>query len=275
MCNGFCVRLYAVDRNAVQSYEKKYIFASFFCYLMYFFYLVICICHFFIVSLHPIMNPIAYAHNGFTDKFGIPRQVRAHSALRTRIVFCPPYRSDDAIRGIETFSHLWIIWEFHAASGHTPSLTVRPPRLGGNTRIGVFATRSPYRPNPIGLTSVRLVSVEHDPKDGPVLVVEGADMMDGTPIYDIKPYLGYCDSHADARDGFVDTTPLRVLPVKWPEILPNGLPVQELQEILEQDPRPAYHNDPERVYGIDYAGWNIHFRVDAGAMYITGIKARR
>ena len=223
------------------------------------------------------LQPIAFARNGFTDKFGIPRQVREHTALRTRIVFCPPYRSDDAIRGIEEFSHLWLLWGFHEAlpksqitndkSPITNKLTVRPPRLGGNTRVGVFATRSPYRPNPLGLTSVRLVAVEHT-SEGAVLVVEGADMMDGTPIYDIKPYLGYCDSHPDARDGFVDTTPRRLLTVCWPEQLPKGLPKAELQEILEQDPRPAYHSDPDRIYGIDYAGWNLHFRVTDDTLYV-------
>lgn len=226
------------------------------------------------------LTPIAFARNGFTDKFGIPRQVREHTALRTRIVFCPPYRSDDAIRGIEEFSHLWLLWGFHEAlpksqitndkSQITNHLTVRPPRLGGNTRVGVFATRSPYRPNPLGLTSVRLVAVEHT-AEGAVLVVEGADMLDGTPIYDIKPYLGYCDSHPDARDGFVDTTPRRLLTVCWPEQLPKGLPKAELQEILEQDPRPAYHSDPDRIYGIDYSGWNLHFRVTDDTLYVLTI----
>ena len=227
------------------------------------------------------LTPIAFARNGFTDKFGIPRQVREHTALRTRIVFCPPYRSDDAIRGIEEFSHLWLLWGFHEAlpksqitndkSPITNKLTVRPPRLGGNTRVGVFATRSPYRPNPLGLTSVRLVAVEHT-AEGAVLVVEGADMMDGTPIYDIKPYLGYCDSHPDARDGFVDTTPRRLLTVCWPEQLPKGLPKAELQEILEQDPRPAYHSDPDRIYGIDYADWNLHFHVADDTLYVLEVK---
>ena len=214
------------------------------------------------------IQPIAFARNGFTDKFGIPRQVRDHSRLLTRIVFCPEYRSDDAIRGIEAFSHLWLLWGFHTVpeTSH-PSLTVRPPRLGGNVRMGVFATRSPFRPNPIGLTSVRLIEVEHTPQ-GPVLVVEGADMLDGTPIYDIKPYLGYCDSHADARDGFVDTTPRTLLTVLWPEQLPKGLPQDELEEILSQDPRPAYQHDLERVYGIDYAGWNIHFRVNETTLHV-------
>lgn len=220
------------------------------------------------------LHPVAYAHNGFSDKFGIPRQACADTTLRTRIVFCPAYRSDDAIRGIESFSHLWLVWGFHASvqsPDHTPSLTVRPPRLGGNTRMGVFATRSPYRPNAIGLTSVRLVAVEHDAHGAPVLVVEGADMLDGTPIYDIKPYLNYCDSHADARDGFAGTAPVRLLTVSWPSSVPEGLPLRELQEILEQDPRPAYHDDPERVYGIDYAGWNIHFRVADGLLVVVEV----
>ena len=157
-----------------------------------------------------VMRPVAYARNGFTDKFGIPRQAREHTSLRTRIVFCPAFRSEDAIRGIEAFSHLWLVWGFHTVpQSDRPNLTVRPPRLGGNTRMGVFATRSPYRPNPVGLTSVRLVEVEHDANGAPVLVVEGADMMDGTPIYDIKPYLGYCDTWATAT-----ATPMRVT-VLW------------------------------------------------------------
>ena len=231
------------------------------------------------------ISPIAYARNGFTDKFGIPRQAREHTLLRTRIVFCPPFNSPDAIRGIEDFSHLWLIWGFHQTSEVrrqkleitndqsqiTNKLTVRPPRLGGNTRVGVFASRSPYRPNAIGLTSVRLVAVEHTAQ-GAVLVVEGADMLDGTPIYDIKPYLGYCDSHPDSRDGFVDTTPRRLLTVRWPEQLPQSLPKSELQEILEQDPRPAYHSDPDRLYGIDYAGWNIHFRVADDTLFVEQIR---
>lgn len=217
------------------------------------------------------IQPIAYAHNGFTDKFGIPRQVREHTLLRTRIVFCPPYRNDDILRGIESFSHLWLIWGFHSVPDSPAKATVRPPRLGGNTRVGVFATRSPFRPNPIGLTSVRLIAVEHTPGEGSVLIVEGADMQDGTPIYDIKPYIGYTDCHNDTRDGFVDTTPRRLLPVVWPEAIPAGCPADELQEILEQDPRPAYHNDPERIYGFDYAGWSIHFRVDEGKVIVTGL----
>lgn len=219
------------------------------------------------------LQPIAFARNGFTDKFGIPRQVRDCTCLRTRIIFCPPYRSSDAIRGIEEFSHLWLIWGFHTVPDTDRShTTVRPPRLGGNIRVGVFATRSPFRPNPIGLTSVRLVGVEHSATEGTVLVVEGADMLDGTPIYDIKPYLGYCDAHTDSRDGFVDTTPRRLLTVEWPALVPKGCPKQELQEILEQDPRPAYHNNPDRSYGIDYAGWNIHFRVCDHTLYVTDIR---
>lgn len=218
------------------------------------------------------IHPIAYAHNGFTDKFGIPRQVREHTNLLTRIVFCPQYRSSDAIRGIEEFTHLWLIWGFHTTpQTDTPALTVRPPRLGGNVRVGVFATRSPFRPNPIGLTSVRLIEIEHT-NEGPVLVVEGADMLDGTPIYDIKPYLGYCDSHTNTRDGFVDSTPRQLLNIQWLMQLPVGFPLQELQEILEQDPRPAYHQDAHRIYGIDYAGWNIHFRVEDNTLYVQDIR---
>lgn len=227
-----------------------------------------------------LLHPIAYARNGFTDKFGIPRQVREDTCLRTRIVFCPPYRSDDAIRGIEEFSHLWLVWGFHEAVKSSDSqsvqsstnLTVRPPRLGGNTRVGVFATRSPYRPNPLGLSSVRLVGIEHTPQEGAVLVVEGADFLNGTPIYDIKPYIGYTDCHADSRDGFVDSTPRKLLQVVWPDEFPVSLPQCELQEILEQDPRPAYHNDPDRLYGLDYAGWNMHFRVADNKLYITDIQ---
>lgn len=217
--------------------------------------------------------PIAFARNGFTDKFGIPRQVCADSCLRTRIVFTPAFRSPDAIRGIEAFSHLWLIWGFHEVPDtNHPSLTVRPPRLGGNTRMGVFATRSPFRPNPLGLTSVRLLGVEHSPTEGAVLIVEGADMLDGTPIYDIKPYLSYSDAHPDARNGFVDTTPRIPLRIVWPEQLPANFPQHELQEILAQDPRPAYHDDPDRIYGFDYAGWNIHFRVCDHTLYITDIR---
>lgn len=217
-----------------------------------------------------VLRPIAYARNGFTDKFGIPRQVREHSKLLTRIVFCSSYRNEDAIRGIDAFSHLWLVWGFHTVpETDTPALTVRPPRLGGNTRVGVFATRSPFRPNPLGLTSVRLIAVEREGKDSPVLVVEGSDMLDGTPIYDIKPYLGYCDSHIETRDGFVDTTPRHVLTVVWPDQLPKGLPQDELQEILEQDPRPAYHQDAEREYGLDYAGWNIRFRIQETTLQVV------
>ena len=218
---------------------------------------------------HPLtMHPVAYARNGFSDKFGIPRQVREQSRLLTRIVFTPAYRNADAIRGIEQFSHLWLLWGFHTVpETDNPSLTVRPPRLGGNTRMGVFATRSPFRPNPIGLTSVRLIAVEHT-TEGSVLVVEGADMLDGTPIYDIKPYLGYCDSHLNTRDGFVDTTPRQQLTVLWPDTLPKDLPHDELQEILEQDPRPAYHQDAQREYGLDYAGWNIRFRVQETTLHV-------
>ena len=218
------------------------------------------------------IEPIAYARNGFTDKFGIPRQAGEQSHLRTRIVFCKSYRNEDAIRGIEAFSHLWLVWGFHAvpAGGHS-SLTVRPPRLGGNERVGVFATRSPFRPNPIGLTSVRLLGIERG-AEGPVLVVAGADMLDGTPIYDINPYVSAYDSHPDSRNGFVDTTPKKTLEVQWAVDVPADCPVDELNEILAQDPRPAYQDAPERIYGLDYAGWNVHFRVVGDALTIENVK---
>ena len=206
---------------------------------------------------------IARARNGFEYKFGIPRQVREKSKLITRIVFEPAYRHPEAIRGIEQFSHLWLIWGFDEVPNDKRKLTVRPPRLGGNIRQGVFATRSPYRPNPIGLTSVELLAVEKTDNEGIVLVVRGADMKDGTPIYDIKPYLPYTDCHPNAQGGWTEQTKDYNLVVQWVEkeqYRSQGCAVDEIVEILEQDPRPAYHND-EREYGIDYAGWNIRFKV--------------
>lgn len=212
-----------------------------------------------------LLHPVAYARNGFTDKFGIPRQVEKETVLRTRIVFVPECRSDEALRGLDGFTHMWLLWGFHTVpereADTTPPLTVRPPRLGGNTRMGVFATRSPFRPNPVGLTSVRLVGMERTDKEGTVLIVEGADMLDGTPIYDIKPYLAYCDSHPEAQDGFVDQTPRTMLRVEWQQSVPVDCPKDEIEEILRGDPRPAYQQDAERVYGMDYGGWNVQFRV--------------
>ena len=221
-----------------------------------------------------LLRPVAYARNGFTDKFGIPRQVENDTVLRTRIVFVPECRSEEALRGLEGFTHLWLLWGFHGnqkSEVRNQKLTVRPPRLGGNVRMGVFATRSPYRPNPIGLTSVRLVGIERTAKDGTALVVEGADMLDGTPIYDIKPYLRYCDSHPEAEDGFVQTTPRTMLSVVWPDSLPDNCPKSEIEEILRGDPRPAYQQDEQRVYGMDYGGWNVQFRVRENAAEVLSV----
>lgn len=202
------------------------------------------------------LKVIAYAHNGHTDKFGIPRQSREESPILTRIVFEPDYRIPEALRGIEGYSHLWLLWGFSEVDSWSP--TVRPPRLGGNTRMGVFATRSPYRPNPIGLSSVKLMGIENGE-----LIVSGADMLDGTPIYDIKPYLSFSDSHPDAQNGFAEETKDRTL----------GVPlVQEISYILAQDPRPAYQDDPEREYKMDYAGYRITFTVKDATVDVKKIE---
>ena len=255
------------------------------------------------------LKVIAYARNGHTDKFGIPRQSRDESPILTRIVFEPEYNVREALRGIEGFSHLWLIWGFsevqststadaerpqdEPAAGLSWSPTVRPPRLGGNKRMGVFATRSPFRPNPIGLSSVRLLAVRFNeklkiknyessythPESGRVeLIVSGADVLDGTPIYDIKPYLSFSDSHEDAKNGFADETKTYRLSVDWSLIsrswLDNGSITaryrldenftkvkDDIEYILSQDPRPGYQDDPEREYKMDYAGWRTIFKV--------------
>ena len=202
------------------------------------------------------LKVIAYAHNGHTDKFGIPRQSREESPIMTRIVFEPDYRIPEALRGIEGYSHLWLLWGFSEVDSWSP--TVRPPRLGGNTRMGVFATRSPYRPNPIGLSSVKLMGIENGE-----LIVSGADVLDGTPIYDIKPYLSFSDSHPDAQNGFAEETKDRTL----------GVPLlQEIAYILAQDPRPAYQDDPEREYKMDYAGYRITFTVKDATVDVKKIE---
>ena len=218
------------------------------------------------------IQPIAHAKNGFQDKFGIPRQSSESSLIETRIVFEPAYRNPDAIRGIEDFSYLWLIWGFNDRS---ENLTVRPPRLGGNTRVGVFATRSPFRPNPLGISSVRLLRVEKMPDGSQELVVNGADLLDGTPIFDIKPYLRYSDSHPDANNGFAEET-------KYYRLVVNGLDkfknpsvpshvLAELQEILEQDPRPAYQDDPTRIYKLDYSGFTVSFSVKEDTLFVLNI----
>lgn len=225
------------------------------------------------------LRPIAYARNGHTDKFGIPRQSREESPILTRIVFEPEFSVPEALRGIEGFSHLWILWGFEQSqiTNHQSQIikwspTVRPPRLGGNKRMGVFATRSPFRPNPIGLSSVKLIKVEsvkskENSGERWELLVSGADLLDGTPIYDIKPYLSFSDSHPEARNGFAEETKdyqLEVQCTKEALSAEWGVPPQiaeDLLYILSQDPRPAYQNDPAREYKMDYAGWRVTFSV--------------
>ncbi|MBR3398759.1 MAG: tRNA (N6-threonylcarbamoyladenosine(37)-N6)-methyltransferase TrmO [Prevotella sp.] len=210
------------------------------------------------------MKPIAYFHSPFTSKFGIPRQSGLVEQLTGEIVFEPKYRNADAVRGLEDFSHLWIIWEFSANKTLGDSLTVRPPRLGGNKRLGVFATRSPFRPNPIGLSCVYINKVEIDDRRGPVITVSGADLMDGTPILDIKPYIKYCDSKPDARSGFVEQTEWKKLRVELSEQLQAELTEEQQQAligVLELDPRPRVQDKPEKVYGMPVFGRDIHFTV--------------
>ena len=217
---------------------------------------------------------IARMHSDFATKFGIPRQSGLVEALRSTIVFEPEFRNSDALRGIEDFSHLWLIWQFSEAVRQGWSPTVRPPRLGGNTRMGVFATRSPFRPNPLGLSSVRLEAIEHRPDVGPVLIVRGADLMDGTPIYDIKPYLPYADAHPQARGGFTDQSQWRQLQVVLPD--PADSPLSEaetlaLRQALALDPRPHYHNDPTRLYGLAFADYDVRFRVEGDQLMVVEI----
>ena len=220
------------------------------------------------------MNPIARIHTDFPTKFGIPRQSGIIASLQGRIVFEPEYRNVEAVRGLEEFSHIWLIWEFSEAVRDGWSPTVRPPRLGGNQRKGVFATRSPFRPNPIGLSSVKLESIEIDPTLGPVLHVTGADLMDGTPIYDIKPYIAYTDSHPDAVSGFASKPAEYLLEVEFPEDLLQKVPENQresLIQVLAHDPRPQYHDDPERVYGMEYGGFEVKFKVQEMRLTILAV----
>ena len=239
------------------------------------------------------LDIIAYAHNGFSDKFGIPRQPQCSSHIETRIVFTPRYRVREALRGIDGFSHLWLIWGFseHMAGlsesaskgtlsdsplkggGLGWSPTVRPPRLGGNKRMGVFATRSPFRPNPLGLSSVRLLRVEETEQEGSVLVVAGAGLLDGTPIYDIKPYLSYSDAHPEARDGFAAASKDYRLGVEWEAGLTLPATLQQaLEEILAQDPRPAYQHDPQREYRLEFGGVRVFFVVAEGVVRVQKVE---
>lgn len=221
------------------------------------------------------LSPIAYIRSEFPTKFGIPRQSGLVSSLRAMIVFEPMYRNPDALRGIESFSHLWLIWEFSEALRKGWSPTVRPPRLGGNTRIGVFATRSPFRPNPIGLSCVRLEQVCPDSKHGTVLLVSGADLMDGTPIYDIKPYIPYADAHPEAVGGFAQEAPVPTLQIDFPPQLLERIPEdrrQALIGVLALDPRPSYQDDPKRVYGMSFADRNIRFTVKGSILTVCAVE---
>lgn len=224
------------------------------------------------------LTPIAYAETDFDSKFGVPRQSGRVEALRARIVFLPKYRNPDALRGIEAFSHLWLIWQFSEVTvGEEFRPTVRPPRLGGNTREGVFATRSPFRPNPIGLSSVRLIAVEHTQDVGDVLIVGGADLVNGTPIFDIKPYLPFADAHADATGGFAAAFADYALTVTCEETLLARLPEgkrEALLAVLREDPRPSYQDDPERIYGFPFAGYEIKFSVRDGVLTVRDISKR-
>ena len=217
------------------------------------------------------MRVIARIHTEFPTKFGIPRQSGIIESLQGTIVFEPEYRNPEAVRGLAEFSHLWLIWEFSEAKRDEWSPTVRPPRLGGNVRKGVFATRSPFRPNPIGLSCVKLERIEMDPKLGPVLHVNGADLMDGTPIFDIKPYISYTDSHPEAVSGFATKPAEYLLTVDFPEELINKVPESQrksLIAVLEHDPRPQYHDDPERVYGMAFAHLEVKFKVDGHHLHV-------
>lgn len=221
-----------------------------------------------------IMNVIARMKSDFPSKFGIPRQSGLVEDLRSTIIFEPAYRNDDALRGIEDFSHIWIIWQFSEAVRQDWSPTVRPPRLGGNTRLGVFATRSPFRPNSIGLSSVRLLGVEHTAEYGTVLHVAGADLMDGTPIFDIKPYIPYADSHSDATGGFTDTAEDFLLEVDFPAPLLEILPQDKRRAavgVLSHDPRPSYQRTPDRIYGLTFAEHDIRFTVTGGVLRVIEV----
>ena len=218
---------------------------------------------------------IARMKSDFPTKFGIPRQSGLVQELRSTIVFEPEFRNSDALRGIEGYSHLWLIWQFSEAVRTEWSPTVRPPRLGGNTRMGVFATRSPFRPNNLGLSSVKLLGVEHTEQYGTVLHIGGADLMNGTPIFDIKPYIPYSDCHADATGGFTDTAGEYLLQVDFPAAFLALLP-EDKQEaaigILSHDPRPSYQRKPDRIYGIPFAGFDIRFTVESDVLTVVAVE---
>lgn len=220
------------------------------------------------------ITPIATFHSPFKEKFGIPRQSGIVSALEGTIVLEPQFRNHDSVRGLDEFDYIWLIWEFSANKHAAASPTVRPPRLGGNTRVGVFATRSPYRHNRLGLSAVKLTKVEFDTPQGPVIHVSGADLMDGTPIYDIKPYIAYADAYPEAHSGFVDTTAWQQLEVEIADEVAKHFSQQQLEALrqtLALDPRPHYHDDPTKVYGMRFAHYDIHFIVDGKNLKVIDV----
>ena len=220
------------------------------------------------------MRPIAHIHSDFSTKFGIPRQSGVVESLQAEIVFAPEFRSREAVRGLDGYSHIWLIWEFSENVDAPWSPTVRPPRLGGNVRMGVFATRSPFRPNPIGLSCVRLERIEFSDTHGPVLRVAGADLMDGTPIYDIKPYIPYADCHPEATEGFTGQVEMHALTVDIPPELLSRFPVEKrdaLIGVLAQDPRPRYQADASCVYGLEFGGYEVKFTVAGQKLTVTDI----
>ena len=218
------------------------------------------------------IEPIAYFRSPFTSKFGIPRQSGIVDELRGDIIFTSSYCDAEVIRGLEGFDYLWLIWGFSANVSMPKHTTVRPPRLGGNKHLGVFATRSPFRPNNLGLSSVRILNIRKDCHNSPIITVAGADLMDGTPIYDIKPYVAFVDSHPKAKSGFVDTEEWNTLRVIFPESYKQLLPTDECEAMikaLEQDPRPQYHDDANRVYGMPFCGWDVRFQVANGLLTVV------
>lgn len=220
------------------------------------------------------IEPIAYFHAPFHSKFGIPKQSGLVEELEGSIVFCPEYRNADALRGLDEFDYLWLIWGFSANKHAATSLVVRPPLLGGNEKMGVFATRSPFRPNALGLSSVRISRIETDTTRGPVITVVGADLMDGTPIYDIKPYIPYADSHPEAKGGFTDTHAICRLTVVIPDCfhhLFSQSQLQALYKVLELDPRPHYHKSGQKEYGMPYMDYDVHFTVNDGVLTVTDV----
>lgn len=220
------------------------------------------------------IEPIAYFHSPFHTKFGIPKQSGLVEELEGSIVFCPEYRNADALRGLDEFDYLWLIWGFSANKHAATSLVVRPPLLGGNEKMGVFATRSPFRPNALGLSSVRISRIETDTTRGPVITVVGADLMDGTPIYDIKPYIPYADSHPEAKGGFTDTHAICRLTVVIPDCfhhLFSQSQLQALYKVLELDPRPHYHKSGQKEYGMPYMDYDVHFTVNDGVLTVTDV----